>query len=153
VAVLAESAGLVGAALKRSPVTRGSEKTRLFGHPEVRRWISFSPERCYTHALALLVGVVSKAPPPEVRNLLRPMREGSELAGHFHAAAFSYRPLQKGRLELKAAVRGLFEAGGLEGVLHALADDRGIAGAGESELRRGACWVAPIRAFSQEEQP
>jgi hypothetical protein len=45
---------------------------------------------------------------------------------------------------MKTAVRSLFDAGGLQGVLHLLADDREISGGGESELLRGACWVSPV---------
>jgi hypothetical protein len=65
------------------------------------------------------------------------------VSAHFHAAAFGYRPLPKGRLDLRAAVKGLFEGGGLQAVLHVLADDR-EGGAAESELLRGACWVGPV---------
>ena len=36
------------------------------------------------------------------------------------------------------------ESGGLLGLLHLLHDDREIAGVGESEFTRGACWVAPL---------
>ena len=46
---------------------------------------------------------------------------------------------------MRTAVRGVFDAGGLQAVLHLLADDRAAAGAAESELLRGACWVGPIR--------
>ena len=59
--------------------------------------------------------------------------------------AFGYKPLPKGKLEMRTAVRGVFDAGGLQGVLHLLADDRAVGGAMESELLRGACWVGPIR--------
>ena len=52
---------------------------------------------------------------------------------------------------MRAAVRSLFDAGGLQGVVHILADDRDTAGAGESELLRGACWFGPIRQFTSPE--
>jgi anti-anti-sigma factor len=149
IVIVAESAGLLGAVLKRSPASNG-ESARLFAYPEIRRWLSFSPERCYPHALVLIVGVASRSAPEGLRPFLRPMSKGSNLAGHFHAAAFGYRPLQKGRVELRTAVRGLFDAGGLEGVLHLLSDDRSITGAGESELLRGACWIGPVRQFVRE---
>jgi hypothetical protein len=149
VVILAESAGLMGAALKRSPVAGAAG---LFTYPEVRRWLSFSPERCYPHNLALIGGVASTAPGPELAPFVRPLARGSRVAGHFHAAAFGYRPLKKGALDFKSATRGLFEAGGLEGVLHILADDREMAGGGESELLRGACWVGPIRQFRNGER-
>jgi anti-anti-sigma factor len=142
--MVAESAGLMGAALKRSPVSGGAS-SRLFGFPDIRGWLSFSPERSHTRALALIVGVASVSPPDVLRPLLRPLAKRTKTAGHFHAAAFGYRPLQKGKLDLRSTVRSVFDAGGLQGVLHLLADDREIGGGGESELLRGACWIGPIR--------
>jgi anti-anti-sigma factor len=139
IVMLAESAGLLGASLKRTPVGGG----QLFGFPPVRDWLSFAGERSYGRALALIVGVASRSAPEVLRPLVRPM--GSNLSGHFHAAAFGYKPLPKGKLEMRTAVRGVFDAGGLQGVLHLLADDRAVGGAMESELLRGACWVGPIR--------
>ena len=76
--------------------------------------------------------------------MLRPLEGGSGTAGHFHAAAFSYRPLQKGRIDLKTTVKSVFEAQTLQGVLHLLGDDREIVAAGQSEFVRGSCWVSPI---------
>jgi hypothetical protein len=151
VVLLAESAGLMGAVLKRSPVRNGAETGRLFAYPEIRRWLSFSPERCYAHSLALIAGVASADVPPELRPFVRPLARRSNVLGHFHAAAFGYRPLQKGKVEMASTVRSLFEAGGLQGVMHVLADDRGTVGGGESELLRGACWVSPIRQVRRGE--
>jgi anti-anti-sigma factor len=147
IVVLAESAGLMGAVLKRPPVQPG----KLFAYPEIRQWLSFSPERCFGHALALIAGVASSAPTDALRPFLRPVGARTTAMGHFHAAAFGYRPLQKGKVEMKPTVRGLFEAGGLQGVLHLLADDREIGG--ESELLRGACWVGPIAGTSWSAHP
>jgi hypothetical protein len=141
IVILAESAGLVGAALKRSPTAAG----QVFAFPDVRRWLSFWAERSHLHALALIGGVASKAPVSELAAFVRPL--GGGVSGHFHAAAFGYRPLKKGALDLKTATRGLFDAGGLQAVLHLLSDDREGGGAGESEFLRGACWVGPIREF------
>ena len=106
----------MGAALKRSPAQ--SAQAALFAYPEVRQWLSFSPERCHPRALALIGGVASANSPPDLRPFLRPLSKTSATLGHLHAAVFSYRPLQKGRLELKTAVKNLFDAGGLQGVLH-----------------------------------
>jgi anti-anti-sigma factor len=139
IVILAESAGLSGASLKRSPVSGGA----LFGHPEIQTWVSFSPEPCYTRNLVLLAGVASAAPCNALRPFLRPISRASAVSAHFHAAAFGYRPLPKGRLDLRAAVKGLFDGAGLQAVLHVLADDR-EGGATESELLRGACWVGPV---------
>ena len=149
VVLIGESAGLMAAALKRAPVE--GVDARVFAFPEVRQWISFSPERSYPHALALATGVISKAPNGSLKPLVRPLARRSTVEGHLHAAAFAYRPLQKGRLELQAAVSGLFAAGGLQGVMHLLSDDRETAGGGESEFWRGACWVSPIREVTREE--
>jgi len=66
------------------------------------------------------------------------------LQGHFHAASFSYRPLQKGLIELKPSLAALFEGRGAQGVLHLLNDSREYTGAGESEFLRGALWIAPV---------
>lgn len=137
-AIIAESGGLMGAALKKAPVNGGS----VFAFPEVQSWLSFSPERCYSHNLVLLAGVASTSPPELLRPMLRPLAKGAAW-GHFHAAAFGYRPLQKGRLDLRTAVKGLFEAGGPQAVLHLLGDDR-ERGGGETELLRGACWMGPV---------
>lgn len=137
--VLAESAGLTGALLKRSPVSGGS----LFSHPEIQTWVSFSPDQSYTRHLVLLAGVASDDPPERMRPFLRPVAKGSAVVGHFHAAAFGYRPLPRGRLDLHRSVRELFESGGPQGVMHVLSDDR-ERGAKESQLMRGACWVGPI---------
>ena len=73
---------------------------------------------------------------------LRP--SGPDTDGHFHAAAFRFRPLPKGAIDLGETVTTLFESEQLLGVLHLLHDDRSIGGAGESEFVRGACWVGPV---------
>ena len=66
------------------------------------------------------------------------------MVGHLHAAAFRFQPIQKGWIDLSATVTRLFEPNQLSGVIHVLNDDRGATGAGESELIRGACWIAPV---------
>jgi hypothetical protein len=87
--------------------------------------------------VALAVGVITREAGAELAPLVRPLARDA-VSGHFHAAAFSYRPLKKGRIDLPATVRSLFEAETIHGVLHLLGDDR------ESEFVRGACWVSPI---------
>jgi hypothetical protein len=90
--------------------------------------------------------------------MVRPLGEAASgasapLAGHFHAAAFSYRPFRKGEINLKETVKTLYIRQTLEGILHLLNDDREIAGAGQSEFVRGACWLAPIREIIREGGP
>ena len=143
--IVAESAGLVGASLRRSPPLR----TRpLFDFPDVRQWLSFTAERAAIGSLIVAVGVAARAAPADLAPLLRPSgADGSALA-HFHAATLSYRPLAKGRLDLDETVAAIFEQERLESLLHLLADGRSIEGVGESELRRGTCWIVPIEGGS-----
>ena len=148
IAIVAESAGLLGAALRQSPAQPAGEGP-LFHYPEVRQWLSFSAERAHTRSLAVVAGVASRQTngrlaSPRLASMLRPLGGGSALAGHFHAAAFSYHQLKKGRLDLRTTVKSVFEAQTLQGVLHLLGDDREIVAAGQSEFVRGSCWVSPI---------
>jgi anti-anti-sigma factor len=148
VVILAETAGLLGAHLRRSPAEAAGAPGQRFRVPEVREWLSFSPERVYSRNLALIVGVARTAgadqPASPVDNLLRPLDAQGILWGHFHAAVFPYRPLKKRTLDLHESVREQFESGTIQDVLHLLRDDRSLAGVGESELLGGACWVSPI---------
>ncbi len=139
IVALTETAGLVGASLRKSPTTatRGEEP---LGFPQIRDWLNFTTERAYRDSTSLIVGVVSKLSTPHP--LLRPLGRGG-LQGHFHAASFPYRPLQKGAIDLAASVTALFEAHNLQAVLHLLTDSREFSGAGESEFLRGALWISP----------
>jgi hypothetical protein len=122
--LLAESAGLIGAALRRSPATAEKSEGAPFEYPVARSWLSFSTERLFSRSLALVAGVASAQPLPSLSPMLRPMGAPAEPLGHFHAAGFSYRPLSKGNIDLQSAVTALFEAEHVQGVLHLLADDR-----------------------------
>jgi hypothetical protein len=145
---VAETTGLVGAALRRSPAAvTGADP---LGFPEVRNWLTFTAERAYAHSTALIVGVVGSGHPGGLAPVVRPLGPGAGLWGHLHAAAFSFRPLERGALDVRATVASLFEGQTLLGILHLLYDDRGISGAGESEFVRGACWVGPIGAPAAE---
>jgi hypothetical protein len=149
IVMVAESAGLMGAALRRSPVLQASENAP-FAHPQIREWLSFTAERAYSRSLALVAGVAAGTGHPALAPLVRPLDKGPWPAGHFHAAAFSYRPLQKGELDVRTTVATLFEAETLQGVLHLLGDSREIVGAGQSEFVRGACWVGPVAEIRAE---
>jgi anti-anti-sigma factor len=138
-AIVAEAAGLVGAALRHSSaVTTGGAD--LFAYPAVRNHLSFTAERAFVRTTAVVTGFVAHDPRPE----LRPLGGPGSVYGHFHAAAFSFAPLKKGRLALKPLIAHVFEHQSLLGVLHLLNDDR-PAGAGQSELVRGACWFGPLQ--------
>ncbi|HKN23823.1 MAG TPA: STAS domain-containing protein [Candidatus Acidoferrum sp.] len=136
--MIAESAGLVGAALRRPPATESVS----FQYPDIRIWLSFSTERLYSRSLALVAGVASTASPGPVAPHLRPL--GTDILGHFHGAAFSHRPLPKGEIDLKSTVTALFESENLQAVLHLLTDDRQAAGPQQSEFVRGACWISAL---------
>jgi len=139
--MVAESAGLVGAALRRSPAAAAGMESAPFQYPEVRSWLSFSTERLFSRSLALISGVAAGSECAPLASLLRPLDGIAGPLGHFHAAAFSYCPLKKGSIDLKDTVATLFENETLQGVLHLIRDSREVAGAQQSEFVRGACWI------------
>jgi anti-anti-sigma factor len=139
--MVAESAGLVGAALRRSPAAATGVNDAPFKYPEARSWLSFSTERLYSRSLALVSGMGAGSECEALAAMLRPLGPAAMPMGHFHAAAFSYRPLKKGSIDLKATVTTLFETETLQGVLHLLSDHREAAGPQQSEFVRGACWI------------
>jgi anti-anti-sigma factor len=145
IVVVAESAGLVGAKLRKSP---DGDPLR-YDLPAVRDWLSFSPERVYGQGVSLLVGVVATSP-SALDPFLRPLDSEGSLTAHFHAAAFPYRPLRKGQIDLRESVGALFEAETVQSVLHLLNDDRQIVGGGQSAFVRGACWMSPITEIRSE---
>jgi anti-anti-sigma factor len=143
IVAVTETAGLVGATLRQSPTTNTAAQDERFCFPQIREWLSFTSERSFRDTTSLIVGVVAK-PGTAFDALLRPLESGTALIGHLHAAVFPYRPLRKGRIDLKPAVTSLFDGQSLQSVLHLICDPRGFNGAGESELYRGAVWIAPI---------
>jgi anti-anti-sigma factor len=147
IAMIAESAGLMGAALRRSPALEASQPA--FEHPQIRQWLSFTAERAYARSVALVVGVATSNQRSRLNPIVRPLAKECDLAGHFHAASFSYHPLKKGETNLKEAAKRLFEVENLEGVLHLLNDER-ESGAGQSEFFRGVCWIGSIAKISAE---
>jgi len=138
--MVAESAGLVGASLRRSPAITGAGSA--FEFPEIRDWLSFTSEPVHDKELALLIGCVER--PAGTREFLPQWYSESDLGVHVHAVTFPYRPLPRGLLALEPTVHELFETGGLTGLLHLLHDDRLMDGIGESRFRRGGCWLAPM---------
>jgi hypothetical protein len=140
VVVMAETTGLVGAALRRSPYESSADD--FFSFPDVRTRLTFTAEPAFRGSLALVAGVVQRPGGPVPSTHLRPLGEG--LAGHFHAAAFPYRSFKKGRLALPDTVRTLFDDTGVQGVLHLLTDSRPVVGVGQSEFTRGACWIGAV---------
>jgi anti-anti-sigma factor len=146
VVMVAETTGLVGAWLRRSPgVVLFSMYLDI---PGIRDWLGTTPHPIHQGATVLISGVVSRNPDPLLRPHLRPVAPDSGLLGHFHAVAFSYRPVPQRTVVLRTLVTRLFAQQRVRGVLHLLGDDRGAAGAGESGFRRGLCWAGPITRVS-----
>jgi anti-anti-sigma factor len=139
--IAAETAGLSGARLRRSPASAAPVR---FEVPALREWLSFAPEPIHALTTTLIAGVVARAPEGPLAQHLRPLGATGRLYGHFHAAVFSYHPLPQRTVELAALARSLFADHQLRDVLHLLWDNRSSGGVGESTLLRGVGWVAPV---------
>lgn len=155
--MVAETAALIGAALQKTPGPPAADQgPGIFAFPGVRDWLSFTAEPALTNTTGLIVGLAANAARGAGLPLLKPLVRSGEVHGHFHAAAFPYRPLRKGRVELADTVGSLFESEQVLGLLHLLNDWRPASGAGESRFLRGACWCAPIElsgAEAEQENP
>jgi anti-anti-sigma factor len=142
IVMVAETTGLVGAWLRRSPGNvLFSMQLDVQG---VRDWLGTTPQPVHQGTTVLVAGVVSRNPDPILAPQLRPVAPGTDLLGHFHAVVFAYRPVPQRTVVLRSLVTRLFRQQQVRGVLHLLGDDRGAAGAGESGFRRGLCWTGPI---------
>ena len=142
-AILAESASVVGATLRRSPALAGGQSPWNF--PGVRDWLSFTTERTDERDVVLILGFAIREPAGEAAPFFRRVGPGTTAQGHFHAAVFPYRPLAKGNLNLKESVAGLLATESAQTVMHLLADEREFEGVGQTDLMRGACWIGPLR--------
>jgi anti-anti-sigma factor len=142
IVIIAETAGLCGARLRRSPAV-GSSPLR-FELPGLRDWLSFASERTGAMTTTLIAGVVARRPPGRLAAQLRPMGRMGRLQGHLHAAVFSYCPLPQRTVELADLLRGIFTGHRLLDVLHLVWDDRAEGAVAESSFARGVGWMAPI---------
>jgi anti-anti-sigma factor len=146
--VLAETAGLVGAWLRRSPgIAVPPDPADV---PALRDWFGTTPAPIHEGATALVVGVASRDPDPLLSPHLRPLK-GADMRGHFlglwghfHAVIFTYRPVPQRTVALRPQLINLFKQERVRGIMHLFTDDRRGMGAGESEFRRGLCWAAPV---------
>jgi anti-anti-sigma factor len=144
-AIVAEAATLVGASLRASPDNGAS-----FEFPQIRKTIAFTPSS--EHSTAVIVGICSYDPPSELQPFVRPLAGEGPAVGHFHGAVFSYRPVQRGHIELAGTVRSIFQLQTLRAVIHLVNDCRPLNGAGQTELIRGACWFGSIAKYTREEK-
>jgi anti-anti-sigma factor len=141
-AIVAESASVVGALLKRSPALAEGQSVLAF--PAVRDWLAFTSERTDERNLVLIAGMAERTPNTETARCLRPIGPGTQAQGHFHAAVFPYRPLPKGNLDLRETVTSVFGTESAQAVIHLLADERQFEGLGQTDFMRGACWAGPL---------
>ncbi len=143
--VLAETDGLVGMALSRSPGLVNSV-TQPGTFPEIRNWMNFCGERVHAGKSVLLVSFVSRcADNSELVPFLSAMPSQPGLFAHSHAAAFPFMPLPDGVIQLNEQVKALFDAHDPVDLLHVVEDDRPLTGLGQSTFIRGACWCASLQ--------
>ena len=116
----------------------------FFEFPSIRDRLLFTAEPAYTDATCLIAGVIARNPKLPLATQLRPIAEGSDLLMHAHACIVPFNPVCKGFIHLAESLEKLMAAQTIRGVLHLLNDDRDGVGAGESFLRRGAIWCAPV---------
>jgi len=143
IVMIAESAGLTGTYLRRSPIIQDPDSHPL-EYPEIRDWLSFTYESSYNHCSCVVAGIAAKSEVQDLNPMLRSLGNSRYPIGHFHSTVFSFRPLTKGEIDLRTSVSTLFESESTLAVLHLLNDDRDIVGTGQSEFFRGACWVSPV---------
>ena len=144
--LVAETASIIGASLQKMPEYQpaGSQAQDIFAFPEIRDWLSFTAEAAFANSTCLIVGFAATKGSAASLRLLKPLVQSGALHGHFHAAAFPYHPLRKGKVDLAQTIQPLFESEQVLGLIHLLNDWRELSGAGESRFLRGACWCAPL---------
>src|SRR5262249_4709477 len=79
VVIVAETAGLLGVSLRRSPAVEkdSGNGTAPFAFPAVREWLSYSAERTHQRSLALVTGIAVardlRRDVPQLFSMLRPI--------------------------------------------------------------------------------
>lgn len=141
--MIAEIDGLAGAFLRKSPCEIKPAEN-IFAFPNIREWLSFTPEKAHQGRLAIVCGVVGSER-EDFGGSMKPADMKNDISAHLHAAVFNYMPLRQGKLELSSAVKGLFSEEKIHTVMHLINDTRIYSGAGESVFSRGVCWVSPVK--------
>ncbi|MCK9627062.1 MAG: STAS domain-containing protein [Bacteroidales bacterium] len=147
--MMAESKGLVGVALRRSPVAL--ENDELFSFPQIKENLNLTTEPEYTGDISLSLSIVTRNETSPLRRFTRetaPTFENPQkLRHHTHSAIFGYKPIAKSQIAVEEAIKSLFDEERLESVMHLLNDRRDATGAGESEFTQGVCWIGKIDKF------
>ncbi|MGV8139926.1 MAG: STAS domain-containing protein [Mangrovibacterium sp.] len=141
--IMAETGGLVGANLIRSPGK--IESKPISNSMEVRDWLSFCGERVFAGEQTLVFGIVAKESESVDCTLLKQLPSNPALAARIHAVVFPYQPLPNGLIDLKAQVDKFFSGPPPVALLRLVDDNRPVQGLGESTFIRGACWCAPVQ--------
>ena len=78
--------------------------------PDVRDWLSFTSERTTEKSLCLLVGVAGSNFAADAASFVRPIKAGSPLMAHMHAASFPYRAVPRGELPFGSTIANTVSA-------------------------------------------
>lgn len=147
--MMAESKGMVGVALKRSPVT--IENNEIFSFPQIKDNLNLTTEPEYTGDISLSLSIITSDEDSPLRRFTResaPDHDNPEkLRHHTHSAIFGYKPIAKSQIGAEEAIKILFDEERLGSVMHLLNDRRDATGAGESEFTQGVCWIGKIDKF------
>lgn len=135
----AESDGLIGMRLRKSPV----DHPDLLELPGLADNLFFTTEPAYPRMLTVSFGYFEKDNPSPAA-WLRPLHRDSAIAGHLHAAVFPYQPLRKTKPDYGEIIRSLFGTSEVRDILHLLNDTREISGLGDSRFKNGICWIGQI---------
>jgi len=144
--IIAETTGLIGTSLRKSPVISGDED--MFEYPGIRKLFTFTSDPAYSGSIAVATGIISRDPAPELQPFLRKRNGVSE---HIHAMTFPFQPIIKGKISCRDTIDSLFSAASPLGLFHLLNDDRPIRGRGESGFVKGAVWISPVQEAAASE--
>ncbi len=147
--MLAETSGLVGVSINRSPAIPRMDSMDLFGYPDVKENINFTSEPEHKNMMTITVGVATLNPEGDVKEFTRQLTPESKIYQHFHSAIFSYHPFRKTNIDLDDTIAQLFENDKIMGVLHLINDNRAITGIGESEFKNGVCWIGKLSTITK----
>ncbi|HPG31924.1 MAG TPA: hypothetical protein PLQ81_14140, partial [bacterium] len=142
--LVAETTGMVGVSLRKSPLLPEPESNSIFDYPQIRTNLNFTIEPAFKRCLTVTIGIADKNNNAVLNPFVRKISNNSDIYAHFHSLIFTYQPLRKNDIELDSTIASLFEKQSLLSILHLINDERNITGIGQSEFSRGVCWFAPV---------